>query len=245
MQRALSAKSAHISTVLLTHWHPDHIGGMPDLYAHLAPAARVHKMRPSYLGHGDVARRIAALADQGLLRHSEWVDIADGQRFEVQPGVALRALHCPGHTEEHMAFVLESDGAFAGMFTGDNVLGMGTTVFEDLAAYMASLERMHAAYPAQPPAPAFPAHGPLVHDGRAKVAEYIAHRAARERQVLRVLGSQGAALWTSMEIVKVIYADVPVALHEPAERGVVMVLGKLEGEGRVERDELSERWRAR
>lgn len=38
---------------------------------------------------------------------------------------------------------------------------------------------------------------------------------------------------TPMELVKVVYRDVPESLHEPAARGVVQVLWKLQGEGRV------------
>ena len=44
-----------------------------------------------------------------------------------------------------------------------------------------------------------------------------------------------------MEIVKVIYKDVPENLHEAAERGVVQVLDKLEKEDKVRADD-SQRW---
>ncbi|KAA6408993.1 MAG: hypothetical protein FRX48_07337 [Lasallia pustulata] len=88
------------------------------------------------------------------------------------------------------------------IFTGDAVLGHGTAVFEDLPAYMASLERMRREFAGR----AYPAHGAVVEDGRARIDE---------------------------ELVKVVYKDVPESLHEPAERGVVQVLGKLEGEGKV------------
>lgn len=43
----------------------------------------------------------------------------------------------------------------------------------------------------------------------------------------------GAGARTPMELVKVVYRDVPESLHEPAARGVVQVLWKLQGEGRV------------
>ena len=64
--------------------------------------------------------------------------IYDGQIFETE-GARLRSFHCPGHTTDHMAFVLEEENA---MFTGDNVLGHGTAVFENLAVYLDSLSRM-------------------------------------------------------------------------------------------------------
>lgn len=247
IQNALSSSSsagARISTVLLTHWHADHTGGMPDLYA-LAPDAHVSKMRPSYLGHGDNAARLQRLSASGALRNESWSDIADGQAFVVEGGLVLRALHCPGHTVDHMAFVLEREGIPVGFFTGDNVLGMGTTVFEDLGAYMSSLGKMRAALPdgdGGGAVPAYPGHGPHIPDARAKIGEYIAHRQARERQVLRVLGEEGL---TSGQITGIMYKEVPKNLHEAAERGVGLILGKLEGDGRVRRDSVDESvWRS-
>ncbi|KAK0826171.1 hypothetical protein LTR73_006505 [Friedmanniomyces endolithicus] len=202
-----------IETVLLTHWHPDHIGGVPAVRA-LFPDARVYKNRCTHVS-----------PDQE--------DIADGQLFRV-PGATLRALHTPGHAADHMAFLLEEEDA---MFTGDNVLGHGTAVFEDLAVYMGSLERMAGTgFRGR----AYPGHGEVIEEGRGKVGEYVRHRLGREEEVLGVLrgeegGGGGEAGWSSMGIVKVVYKVYPEGLHGPAEGGVVQVLRKLEGEGKVER----------
>ena len=122
-----------------------------------------------------------------------------------------------------MAFVLEEEDA---MFTADNVLGQGTAVFEDLGTYMKSLDSMREQFKGR----AYPGHGPVIQDGPARIAEYIQHRKQREKQVLGVLkeGEMG-----SMEIVKVIYKDYPESLWEPAEKGILQILSKLKGEGKV------------
>ena len=147
--------------------------------------------------------------------------IVDGQEFSVE-GARVRALHSPGHTTDHMAFVLlageggksgeggqraRRDGMAVGLFTGDNVLGHGTAVFEDLPTYLASLGRMSDAVGASnspssssssssiiatsphPPAPVlgFPGHGDVIDDVRARIAEYIEHRAQREREIIQAL----------------------------------------------------------
>lgn len=127
-----------------------------------------------------------------------------------------------------MAFILEEEDA---MFTGDNILGHGTAVFEDLAEYMRSLDKMKDAFKGR----AYPGHGAVIEDGPAKVREYIAHRKEREEQVLKVLvtGSKEEGM-AAMDIVKVVYEGVDPNLFEAAEKGVVMILKKLEGEGRVE-----------
>jgi len=174
------------------------------------------------------------------------LDIVDGQKFQVE-GVSLRAVFSPGHTQDHMSLILEEENA---MFTGDNVLGHGTAVFEDLATYLNSLETMRGAFGGR----AYPGHGPVLENGPAKVLEYIKHRQLRENQVVQILKSSksspglqvkdnGPSDWTSMEIVKIIYKDVPENLHLPANGGVLQILRKLEGEEKVTEDAGTERWR--
>lgn len=78
---------------LLTHWHGDHVNGVQDLLK-ICPQAQVFKHQP----------------DEGE------TDIQDGQVFKVE-GATLTACHTPGHTVDHMAFVLQEEDA---LFTGDS-----------------------------------------------------------------------------------------------------------------------------
>lgn len=215
LRTALEAEDAVVDTALISHWHHDHVGGIDDLLA-LAPAARVHKNDP---GPGQAP-------------------IADGQRFAVD-GATLTAAHTPGHTTDHMVFVLAEEDA---MFTADNVLGQGTAVFENLGEYTASLERMRGLFRGR----AYPGHGPVVEDGPAKIAEYIAHRRQREEQVVRTLRGeqgQGQGAWTAMDVVRVVYAEVPKELHPAACGNVQQILDKLEKEEKVARH--GDGWRLR
>ena len=140
-------------------------------------------------------------------------------------GATLRALHAPGHAQDHLCFMLEEEGA---LFSGDNVLGVGTTVIPahggDLLDYLRSLERLLA----QAPRAIYPAHGPRIADGEAKIREYIAHRHEREAQILAAL-DQGLALIP--EMVRRIYAGYPESLHPAAAMSVASHLRKLEREG--------------
>jgi glyoxylase-like metal-dependent hydrolase (beta-lactamase superfamily II) len=80
----------------------------------------------------------------------------------------------------------------------------------------------------------YPAHGPVIHNARQKIGEYIAHRELRERQIVGVL-TDGAL--DVMAIVKRIYIDVPEFLHPAAAQSVRSHLRKLLNEKRVEQHE--------
>ncbi|KAF4556361.1 Lactamase-like protein 1 [Elsinoe fawcettii] len=206
LKSVLASENATISRTIITHWHPDHVGGISDVLS-LFPSCPIHKNQP---------------------RKGEQ-DITHSQAFST-PGATLRAFHCPGHTTDHMALILEEEDA---MFTGDNVLGQGTAVFEDLKTYMESLEKMSGAFGGR----AYPGHGPVLEDGKGKVKEYIRHRREREEQIIGVMKGKEGEGWGSMELVKVVYKDYPEHLHAPAEGSLVQVLKKLEAEGRARHED--------
>lgn len=145
-----------------------------------------------------------------------------------------------------MSLILEEEDA---MFTGDNVLGYGTAVFEDLATYLKSLEKMRGMFSGR----VYPGHGPVIEAGNERIAEYIRHRKLREEQILEVLGSprslggnfheNSLGEWDSMEIVKIIYMDVAENLHAAAHGGVMQVLWKLQQEDKAVMNPSTGKWR--
>ena len=78
---------------LITHYHRDHINGVPDLLK-ICPQATIYKNQP----------------DEGES------GIEDGQIFSVN-GATLKAYYTPGHAYDHMVFVLQEENA---MFTADS-----------------------------------------------------------------------------------------------------------------------------
>jgi glyoxylase-like metal-dependent hydrolase (beta-lactamase superfamily II) len=199
------------SVVIISHRHPDHAEGAERF----AEMARAPLAAYAHGGAGTVCATAAA--------------IADGQRITAD-GATLIAMYTPGHASDHLSFVLEEEHA---MFTGDHVLGRGTTVIAypdgDLAAYLDSLDRARAAAPTR----LYPGHGPVVEDPDPVLAYYKKHRLERERQVLEAIDA-GAA--TVPEMVARIYADYDPALHGAAALSVMAHLTKLRREGVVHED---------
>jgi ribonuclease/clavin/mitogillin len=210
LSSVLKSEKCVISAVLLTHWHHDHVGGIDQVTA-LCPKATFSKNYPS---------------DSKL----EYLPINDGDEFSVE-GATVKAVHTPGHTADHTAFYMETSG---GLFTGDSVLGQGTTVFENLTTYLSSLKKQLDLNPAT----IFPGHGPVItgrQAARDKIQEYINHREQRENEIIDVIMKRGSdAQVTAEDVVKVIYAKYPQSLWPAAERGVLQHLDKLKDEGRAQ-----------
>ncbi len=163
----------------------------------------------------------------------------------------MRTVYAPGHTKDHVCFVLEEDNA---LFSGDAVLGHGTAVVTDLHAYMQTLDLLRGLKCTV----AHPAHGDVVQDPAKVISGYITHREARKRQVRAVLdtaaseaassmpplstrsssltpsASTSTSTWlTCMEIVQVVYADVDPDLHMAAAQNTALVLRALVQSGDV------------
>ncbi|KAI1197710.1 hydroxyacylglutathione hydrolase [Nemania serpens] len=172
-----------LSHVLLTHWHGDHTGGVPDLlslYPHLSTA--IFKNSPA--------------KDQR--------PILDGQIFELE-GATIRAVHAPGHSHDHMCFVLEEENA---MFTGDNILGHGTSAVEDLGTLIGSWREMLTHNCVK----GYPAHGEVVPNLDAKIKGELASKARREKLVLAALrrargDGRARSRITTKQLVTLIHGD--------------------------------------
>ena len=197
-----------VGAIALTHDHPDHAPGALPLAA--MTGARVFAAKPAE-GPAD-----------GMGRLRDGGQVSTGS-------VSLAVVATPGHTPDHVAFF---DARTGSLFTGDAVLGRGTSVIDppegDLAAYLRSLRRMRELGPRT----IYPGHGPVILRAVAKLDEYLDHRAMREDQILTALGD---ASRTSEELVAEIYADYPAELRELAGRSVLAHLLKLEVEGRAEK----------
>lgn len=211
---AVARRDARIAVILLTHSHPDH-----------RPLAR----RLSAATGAPVRALDVALGDDGAAL------LVDSESVSATAGVALRAVHTPGHASDHLCFFDEDSGA---LYTGDHVLSGMTTVINppdgDMTAYMASLERIRELRPSV----IHPGHGTRVDDAAALIDDYITHRREREAQVERAARSRGEQV-APADLVPEIYAGYPQGLYALAARSVEAHLDKLAREGRATRIEVN------
>jgi glyoxylase-like metal-dependent hydrolase (beta-lactamase superfamily II) len=187
------------ATILITHRHADH-----------APAAVSLSRRSGATIHAPPG----VLAD-ALVTHR----LRGDDTIEIE-GESLRVVATPGHTKEHVCF-LTRDGD---LFTGDTILGRGTTGIYppdgDMADYLASLRKLRDLAPRT----IYPAHGPVRTNAVELIDEYLAHRLERERQIVAAMEAGAKSV---DEILKVVYPDLDPRLHAAAAIQIEAHLVKL------------------
>ena len=178
----------------------------------------------SHPDHKPLAARLAERTQSRVAAHPE---LADGDI--VRAGrLSVEVVHTPGHAHDHLCFALPEDGA---VFTGDLVLGRGSTMVTypdgDMAAYLASLDRLASLAPRI----LFPGHWDPITDPGPKIAEYRAHRLERERQILdEVRRGPG----TAEDLTRRVYGgEVGEELLPAAEMTLRAHLAKLVADGAI------------
>jgi ribonuclease/clavin/mitogillin len=200
----------HISAILVTHGHGDHIGGLDRLQEAMNCPVRCHP-------------KLAPVLSQRL-GESCVVKLRSREIIPAGGGAALRALFTPGHEDDHVCYYLRADQV---LFSGDNILGNSSSSVRNLKQYMASLELMAQ----QKPSIICPGHGQVIHNGAARIQWYIKHRQEREEQMLTAL--KGEARTVDQAVSTVYSRNLRKNLREAATRNIRIHLTKLKEEGRV------------
>lgn len=206
--RTLDELGAAVERIVITHFHPDHVGAAADVAALTgAPVLqgaddydqclrtwgelRDEERMPAYLHeHGVPAREVESFREEAaafvrLVRFARGPELLTaGDQVD-----GWEVLHLPGHADGHLAFL--RDGI---LVAGDTLLGSITPnvgLYPDsrpdpLGDYLSSLERIAELAPRV----ALPGHGELIDDPAGRARELISHHDERLDQTVAALDGQ-------------------------------------------------------
>jgi glyoxylase-like metal-dependent hydrolase (beta-lactamase superfamily II) len=215
-----------VAAIMCTHTHRDH-----------SPAAGplAERMGAPIIGCAPLALESVGPRTDAAFDGDYAPDevLEDGGSIELD-GDRIVAVATPGHTSNHLCFAYR--GA---LFSGDHVMGWSTTVVVppdgDMAAYMASLDKLRR----RDDRVYYPAHGPAVERPEQYVRHLMGHRMQREKQILKLIGSQARDI---PDIVANAYPGLDPRLVAAAGGSVYAHLLDLQRRGLVEQQE--DRWTA-
>lgn len=190
-----------VALILLTHHHQDHSLGAAALRK--LSGAPIRAWRNELCAGGD--------------------RLSDGEDIGAA-GVVLRVLHTPGHTSDSVCFSVPGGGADGWVFTGDTLLGHGTTIIEHpdgrLGDYLVSLDRLEELGEGR----VLPGHGPERRRIAETVVEYRARRLGRLAELQRRIDDDPRPSTVS-ELTTAIYpGKTHPRLRRAAERTVLAQL---------------------
>jgi glyoxylase-like metal-dependent hydrolase (beta-lactamase superfamily II) len=201
-----------VARILVTHFHPDHLGGARWLQERSgAPVYMLEDEIPfsrrlwgdpggrktftEYLIQNGMPRQLAepAAAEirSGLPLPDEMLPLQAGERFPLGSGAA-RVIHAPGHADNQ--FVLH-DEARGILYAADHLLleitpNVGLWPESEphpLARYMKSLDELRGLNANL----VLPGHGPVFHDLDGRIDELVVHHAER-LDVMRAVLEDGS-----------------------------------------------------
>jgi len=250
LKRALGPRQ--ISHILVTHTHRDHSPAAAALKAFSGAKTYGLPLRPSLVPRAPRANNLRGAPRPGPATGTSPVAdgggdpvLAEGMADEAHDheflpdvtvtdgmliggdGFLLECVATPGHTANHMCYVLAQEKA---LFSGDHVMGWSTSVIAppdgNMGDYLASLDKLAA----RDERIFYPTHGSPIADPQAWLGQLIAHRRMREAQILAAL-ARGAD--TVAGLVKGLYPGIETALRPAAAQQVAAHLQHLQARGQA------------
>lgn len=172
-----------VTRLLVTHAHPDHVGGLATMRGRTGATVAVHERDAAYVreGKGPVLDR-STLGGRLLRRNRGSAptpvedELVDGQVLDV--GGGLRVVHTPGHSPGHVALLHQASSV---LITGDSIWNMRSRMTWPVPAFCTDVamakETAHVLAELEYQVAAF-THGPEIREGaREAVRGFLRERA--------------------------------------------------------------------
>ncbi|EMA38424.1 MBL fold metallo-hydrolase [Halococcus hamelinensis] len=204
LDEALGGRAPH--NLLVTHTHPDHVGGVAAYADDATVWARA--------GYVERFERATGVTPDRVVRPGTTIE-TDAGTVEVDS--------MPGHAPDHLVLAVDGD-----RLVGDLAVATGSVVVGrddgDMRAYLTALRRLHARDPDR----LYPGHGPVIDDPRTTLERLIRHRLQREKRVQQAVSSGARTL---DEVTDAVYEKDISDVRRLAEETVGAHLEKLAVEG--------------
>ena len=218
LERLWRAAGGDIRMIVCTHSHPDHSPGAAPLQQMCQRAGRA---APPILGlpSAPTARADSQFTPDRSLSNDERLTLT-GKGLEGEITHTLQVVHTPGHAANHVCLLLREDGL---LFSGDHILNGSTTIINppdgNMADYLDALDRLDQLCAEHGVEFILPAHGHVLGEARAAIAQLKGHRLAREAKVIAAM--QALPEGTVEQWVELAYADVPPRMWPLAQRSLI------------------------
>jgi len=207
-----AVRERSVRHVVVTHAHPDHVGGVAEYADALGATVWCRAGRTGRF------ERATGVAPDETFREGTELPVADG----------VTVLDTPGHAPDHVAFRVGDD-----LLVGDLAVAEGSVAVTapegDMRAYFTALRRLHAAGATR----LLPGHGPSIDRPREAIERLLSHRRDREQRVVAAV-RDGAR--TVDEVLDAAYDKDLTGVRALAAGTVEAHLAKLVVEGAVRRE---------
>jgi hydroxyacylglutathione hydrolase len=132
-----------ISLLVLTHAHPDHIGGAPAVIRESGCKVAAHEGDRPWIEDVERQYKERPIANfHSLVEDAVEVDLSikEGDELDLGGGKTLEVIHTPGHSKGSISLLFREDSA---LLTGDAVPISGTVpIYEDVIPSVQSIRKL-------------------------------------------------------------------------------------------------------
>jgi endoribonuclease LACTB2 len=224
LQKAMKDNNVEkLDSVVLTHHHIDHIGGVKNLFSLVKDQKLLIYY---YVGNNEVYWKEK---DPPF----EYVSLCENCLIFTE-GATLEIWTTPGHTSDSVCIWLREEQA---LFSGDSILGDDKSpVIEELSSYLLSMSKLLALLDSYgPKVRIYPGHGPLIENGNGAIRLQIDKREQRNQEILTLLTNK----WMTIDgLTTGIYSKIPKDLRMAARGNVKRHLQYLKELGLIREKKL-------